>query len=296
MRGAPAIGVAAAFGVALAGLASPARDPDALLGDIETAIAGLAATRPTAVNLFWALERMDATRVRPGTSRWTGCERAWCGRRRRSSRRTSRRTVGSGPGSRTGPGARTDPDPLQRRGARDGRLRDGAGHRPRRRRGRAAAFRLGRRDAPGPPGGATDRVGAGARGDPPRGHRRRRCGLDDGTRRGGSWSSWAPTGSRRTGTRPTRSGPTAWPCWRATMGSRSTSPRPSRRSTPGSRTGRPFPSRSGTPARCKSFGGRRIVPAASAAYNPAFDVTPAALITAIVTERGIFRHPYRFEA
>ena len=58
VRGAPAIGVAAAFGVALAGFASPARDTDALLGDLETAIAGLAATRPTAVNLFWALERM----------------------------------------------------------------------------------------------------------------------------------------------------------------------------------------------------------------------------------------------
>ena len=63
VRGAPAIGVAAAFGVALAGLASPARDPDALLGDIETAIAGLAATRPTAVNLFWALERMAPPRA-----------------------------------------------------------------------------------------------------------------------------------------------------------------------------------------------------------------------------------------
>jgi methylthioribose-1-phosphate isomerase len=58
VRGAPAIGVAAAFGVALAGLASPARDADALLRDLETAADGLAATRPTAVNLFWALDRM----------------------------------------------------------------------------------------------------------------------------------------------------------------------------------------------------------------------------------------------
>jgi methylthioribose-1-phosphate isomerase len=29
-------------------------------------------------------------------------------------------------------------------------------------------------------------------------------------------------------------------------------------------------------------------------YNPAFDVTPAELITAIVTERGVFRPPYAF--
>ena len=78
VRGAPAIGVAAAFGVALAGLASPARDGDALRRDLETAITGLAATRPTAVNLFWALDRMRrhaesrARRCRPPSS-----ARAW---------------------------------------------------------------------------------------------------------------------------------------------------------------------------------------------------------------------------
>src|SRR5438046_2172024 len=58
VRGAPAIGVAAAFGVALAARQSRATTFDALLGDLEAAIKGLAATRPTAVNLFWALERM----------------------------------------------------------------------------------------------------------------------------------------------------------------------------------------------------------------------------------------------
>jgi len=58
VRGAPAIGVAAAFGVALAARASGAPTVDALLADLEEASKGLAATRPTAVNLFWALERM----------------------------------------------------------------------------------------------------------------------------------------------------------------------------------------------------------------------------------------------
>jgi methylthioribose-1-phosphate isomerase len=61
VRGAPAIGVTAAFGVALAARASAATRFDALLTDLETAIKGLAATRPTAVNLFWALERMRRT-------------------------------------------------------------------------------------------------------------------------------------------------------------------------------------------------------------------------------------------
>ena len=58
VRGAPAIGVAAAFGVALAARQSRATSFDGLMADLETAIKGLAATRPTAVNLFWALDRM----------------------------------------------------------------------------------------------------------------------------------------------------------------------------------------------------------------------------------------------
>jgi methylthioribose-1-phosphate isomerase len=58
VRGAPAIGVAAAFGVVLAARQSRAPDASALLADLEDAIKGLAATRPTAVNLFWALDRM----------------------------------------------------------------------------------------------------------------------------------------------------------------------------------------------------------------------------------------------
>jgi methylthioribose-1-phosphate isomerase len=58
VRGAPAIGVAAGFGVALAARASRAETFDALLADLDVAIKGLGATRPTAVNLFWALERM----------------------------------------------------------------------------------------------------------------------------------------------------------------------------------------------------------------------------------------------
>ena len=61
VRGAPAIGVTAAFGVALAARQSRATTFDSLLDDIETAIKGLAATRPTAVNLFWALDRMRST-------------------------------------------------------------------------------------------------------------------------------------------------------------------------------------------------------------------------------------------
>ncbi len=41
-----------------------------------------------------------------------------------------------------------------------------------------------------------------------------------------------------------------------------------------------------------TIGGRRIAPAGVGTFNPAFDVTPAELVTAIVTERGVARPPY----
>lgn len=58
VRGAPAIGVTAAFGLALAAQASRAKALPELMTDLDTAFKTLRATRPTAVNLFWALERV----------------------------------------------------------------------------------------------------------------------------------------------------------------------------------------------------------------------------------------------
>jgi len=58
IRGAPAIGVAAAMGVALGIRNSGARTIPALRADFERIAQTLAGTRPTAVNLFWAIERM----------------------------------------------------------------------------------------------------------------------------------------------------------------------------------------------------------------------------------------------
>jgi len=58
VRGAPAIGCAAALGVALAAATSRQSDVKALRAELEAAAARLGRTRPTAVNLFWALERM----------------------------------------------------------------------------------------------------------------------------------------------------------------------------------------------------------------------------------------------
>ena len=58
IRGAPAIGVAAGFGMALAAIHSKARSVEELLKDLEEAKEVLSKTRPTAVNLFWALDRV----------------------------------------------------------------------------------------------------------------------------------------------------------------------------------------------------------------------------------------------
>jgi methylthioribose-1-phosphate isomerase len=58
IRGAPAIGVAAAMGVALGVLQSPATTIDALTSEFPEICDTLAKTRPTAVDLFWALDRM----------------------------------------------------------------------------------------------------------------------------------------------------------------------------------------------------------------------------------------------
>lgn len=44
----------------------------------------------------------------------------------------------------------------------------------------------------------------------------------------------------------------------------------------------------------RSFGGVETAPRETDAFNPAFDVTPAELIAGIITEKGIFRPPYRF--
>jgi methylthioribose-1-phosphate isomerase len=58
VRGAPAIGVAAAFGVALGTVQSAAENPQEFAPEFEKICARLAGTRPTAVNLFWAIDRM----------------------------------------------------------------------------------------------------------------------------------------------------------------------------------------------------------------------------------------------
>ena len=67
IRGAPAIGVAAAYGLAL-GAREAGGEGAALRAEWDAMCATFAGTRPTAVNLFWAIDRMRAC-LRPPRSR-----------------------------------------------------------------------------------------------------------------------------------------------------------------------------------------------------------------------------------
>jgi methylthioribose-1-phosphate isomerase len=58
VRGAPAIGVSAAYGVALGALGTKATTAAEFAPEFDRICARLASTRPTAVNLFWAIDRM----------------------------------------------------------------------------------------------------------------------------------------------------------------------------------------------------------------------------------------------
>jgi methylthioribose-1-phosphate isomerase len=58
VRGAPAIGVSAAYGVALGALRTQAATTAEFASEFDRICARLAGTRPTAVNLFWAIDRM----------------------------------------------------------------------------------------------------------------------------------------------------------------------------------------------------------------------------------------------
>ena len=64
---------------------------------------------------------------------------------------------------------------------------------------------------------------------------------------------------------------------------------------PGTPTGADIEIEERDPAEVVELGGHRIAPEGAEAANPAFDVTPAELVTAIVTEAGVLKPPYEEE-
>ena len=74
VRGAPAIGLAAAYGVVVGALAAKNDAPPEFQRRVKTDIDRLARTRPTAVNLFWALDQMGAVLAdHAGADNQTAC-------------------------------------------------------------------------------------------------------------------------------------------------------------------------------------------------------------------------------
>ena len=215
VRGAPAIGVAAAFGVVLAARQQPRHDVRRRCWrDLEIALKGLAAhaahrgqpllgARPDAARAPRPRASGRSTEVRAAAAgRGAGDPRR--GHRRQPRARRSRRHAGAA--------ERAHPHALQRGRAGHRRLRHRARRRalgPRAGQGRAA---VGGRDAAGDAGLAAHRVGVRARRHPAPADRRRRGRLGDGARRRSIWWSPAPTASPPTATPPTRSAPTRWPC------------------------------------------------------------------------------------
>jgi methylthioribose-1-phosphate isomerase len=58
VRGAPALGAAGGFGIALAAFLSSAKDIESIMKDLKVAGVALKSTRPTAINLAWGVERV----------------------------------------------------------------------------------------------------------------------------------------------------------------------------------------------------------------------------------------------
>jgi methylthioribose-1-phosphate isomerase len=294
VRGAPAIGVAAAFGVALAARQSRAERLDDLLADLEAASKGLAATRPTAVNLFWALERMRQAALAGGG---------------RSLPQVRARLLAEAQ-------AIHDEDIAANRALGD----HGAALVP------AGARILTHCNA-----GALATAGYGtALGVVRSAHAQGKVSLVwvDETRpvmQGSRLTAWelvregiphrliadvtaasvmargevdlVVTGADRiaaNGDTANKIGTYSLAVLARHHGVPFYVAAPSSTIDPALPSGAHIPIEERAAAEVRGVGATQTAPAASPVYNPAFDVTPAALISAIVTERGVFRAPYHF--
>jgi hypothetical protein len=166
VRGAPALGVAAALALAL-WVENQAGDIDSVedfLTDLDRVADEITQARPTAVNLKWGAERMKAlahenAKLPLPELKAKILEAALAMQPRHRSER-----------SRAAAGQAVHPHALQRRLTGDGVLRYGAGRGVRRRRGGQGAPRVGRRDAARASGSTPHGVGADARRDPVHAH------------------------------------------------------------------------------------------------------------------------------
>jgi methylthioribose-1-phosphate isomerase len=294
VRGAPAIGVAAAGGVALAALASRAPTGPELLADLELAIEGLARTRPTAVNLFWALERMRRV-AREHASRPVEEMRAQlvaeaegileediAANRRIGAYGAELVSAGGRILTHCNAGGLATAGYGTALGVVRGAVEAGRRPfvwvdetRPVLQGARLTAWELARESIPHAviadvaaasimARGESDLVVVGAD---------RIAANGDTANKIGTYGLAVLADAHRI------------PFYVAA---------PFSTIDPSIAEGSAIPIEERDPREVQELAGRRLVPVASPARNPAFDVTPARLITAIVTDRGIFRPPYAF--
>jgi len=294
VRGAPAIGVTAAFGVVLAGLASRATRFEDFLADLDVAIRGLGATRPTAVNLFWALERMRRHAVErqalpPGELRRSLVAEAEAllaadiaDNRRLGAHGAALVPAGARILTHCNAGGLATAGYGTALGVVRGAVEAGKRPfvwvdetRPVLQGARLTAWELAKEGIPHTviadvaaasmmARGEVDLVVVGAD---------RIAANGDTANKIGTYGLAVLAQAH------------ALPFYVAA---------PFSTIDPAIPDGKANPIEERDPREVQELAGRRIVPAASPARNPAFDVTPATLVTAIVTERGVFRPPYDF--
>ena len=264
VRGAPAIGIAAAYGVCVGVQNVAGDDETAFFNRLREVVDYLATSRPTAVNLFWALKRMSdkaEAAPRPADRR----------NRRRSARRSPgdpRRRPANVPGDRPAwrriaPRRAGRADPLQRRRTGHLRLRHRAGRVLCRRRIGQNPARLRRRNPPAPARRSADRLGIAAARD----RRHVDLRLD-----GRPSHARRPRAGRRDRRRPHRRQRRlgqqdrhlfAWPCWPRPTKFPSTSPPRPARSICRLPAARKFPSNSATRAKSPTVSAVKPPPTAS---------------------------------
>jgi methylthioribose-1-phosphate isomerase len=296
VRGAPAIGVAAAFAVALAARASGAKDFPGLLADLEEAIKGLAATRPTAVNLFWALERMRrvATEQRALPLEALRARLLAEAQAILDEDVAANRAMGSHGAALVPEGARILTHCNAGALATAGYGTAGGVIRAAHERGKVALVWVDetRPVMQGSRLTAWEMVQEGIPhrliSDVAAGYVMKRGEVD-----------LVVTGADRiaaNGDTANKIGTYALAVLARHHGIPFYVAAPSSSIDPGIATGADIVIEERDPAEVRGMAGRETAPADSPVFNPAFDVTPAELISAIITERGVCRPPYRFTA
>ncbi|MFN7971665.1 MAG: S-methyl-5-thioribose-1-phosphate isomerase [Acidobacteriota bacterium] len=292
VRGAPAIGVAAAYGYALGARASRARGRSALASHLARGAAVLVAARPTAVNLAWAVARMERrASAWSGTSAGAYRDLVAVARRIHEEDVAANRAIGRhgqellpaagtilthcNAGALATGGYGTALGVIRSAVERGKSLKVLADEtRPYLQGARLTAWELWK-----------DGIDVTLLADVAAGQAMA-AGLVDAVIVGADRITLEGDVANKIGTYPLA-------CLAARHGIPFYVAAPVSTIDPKKERGAEIPIEERSPEEVLSFRGRRVAPRGVAARNPAFDVTPHDLVTAIITEKGVARAPFR---